>query len=110
MSSTTPKLEGKEEFTPPKTLTFFIACLITSLAILAILLISVNSQLKAFLPYLGYAVFIVFVARAIGDFKYLDFFKKIYNSSFSKKDTFYFSPLCLVLGAAFIALSGQQLS
>ena len=39
----------------------------------------------------------VFVARAIGDFKYVGFFKKYNSSIFAKKDTYYFSPLCLFL-------------
>lgn len=103
--STAPKLEGKDEFKIPKFLAFIVACLISFLAILAVLLVSDNSPFKELLSYCGYAVSAVFIIRAIGDFKYLGFFKKIYNSSFSKKDSLYYSPLCLMLGVAFIILS-----
>jgi len=103
--SASPKVEGQKEFKVAKILIFIVACLIACLAILAILLTSNNSPLKELLPYFGYAVSAVFIVRAIGDFQYLGFFKKVYNSSFSKKDTLYFSPLCLMLGVAFIILS-----
>ncbi len=105
ISSAAPKIEGKNEFKTPKIITFIVACLIASLAVLAILLASDNSPFKELLPYFGYAISIVFIVRAVGDFKYLGFFKKVYNSNFSKKDTLYFSPLCLMLGLAFIVLS-----
>ena len=40
----------------------------------------------------------VFTIRAIGDFKYLGFFKKIKNSKFAVKDTKFYSPLCFTIG------------
>ncbi|GAA3769422.1 DUF3995 domain-containing protein [Flavobacterium ginsengiterrae] len=39
----------------------------------------------------------IFAVRAIGDFKYLGFFKKIKNTKFGQNDTKYFAPLCLVI-------------
>jgi len=40
----------------------------------------------------------IFIFRAIGDFKYVGFFKKVKHTKFSKLDTRYFSPLCLLIG------------
>lgn len=40
---------------------------------------------------------IIFLARSIGDFKYIGFFKKIKSTKFAKLDTRYFSPLCLII-------------
>lgn len=40
----------------------------------------------------------IFTIRAIGDFKYVGFFKKIKHTKFGKNDTKYFSPLCLTIG------------
>ena len=40
---------------------------------------------------------IIFFIRAIGDFKYIGFFKRIKHSKFAKLDTQYFSPLCLLI-------------
>jgi len=100
-----PKLEGKKEFIPPKFVIFIVACLIAALAVLAILLQVSTLPFKGMLSYIGYLVSLVFIIRSIGDFKYVGFFKKMYNSDFAKKDTLYFSPLCLMLGLAFAALS-----
>ncbi len=61
------------------------------------------------LPYLveNFAMLfiaIVFLIRAVGDFKYVGFFKKIKNTSFAKNDSRYFSPLCLLIGFMALAL------
>jgi hypothetical protein len=39
----------------------------------------------------------VLLIRAIGEFKYVGFFKKIKNTRFGELDSRYYSPLCLVL-------------
>lgn len=39
----------------------------------------------------------LFLIRAIGDFKYVGFFKKVKNTAFAKADTQLFSPLCLTI-------------
>ena len=46
----------------------------------------------------------VFMIRAIGDFNYLGFFKKIKHSQFARYDTLIYSPLCLFLGFTYIIL------
>jgi hypothetical protein len=40
---------------------------------------------------------ILFLLRAIGDFRYIGFFKKYKNTPFAKKDLVLFSPICLFL-------------
>ncbi|MBW3466637.1 DUF3995 domain-containing protein [Arthrospiribacter ruber] len=40
----------------------------------------------------------IFLLRAIGDFNYVGFFKKINQTKFGRNDTKYFSPLCLIIG------------
>jgi hypothetical protein len=45
----------------------------------------------------------IFLLRAIGDFRYVGFFKRIKNTEFARNDTRLFAPLCLmiaVLGSA----------
>ena len=39
----------------------------------------------------------IFLLRAIGDFKYVGFFKKIKSTTFGKMDTRFFTPLCFLL-------------
>lgn len=40
----------------------------------------------------------IFILRAIGEFNYVGFFKKIKNTEFAKADSKIFSPLCLGIG------------
>ena len=40
----------------------------------------------------------IFILRAIGEFNYVGFFKKIKHTKFGKNDTKYYSPLCLTIG------------
>ena len=44
---------------------------------------------------------LVFFVRAVGDFRYIGFFKKIKSTPFADYDTRMYSPLCLVLAVAF---------
>ena len=47
----------------------------------------------------------VFAIRALGDFKYVGYFKKIKNTEFAINDTKYFTPLCaFVAGSLLIAI------
>ena len=45
------------------------------------------------------------MARAIGDFRLVGFFKEITGSRFAKLDTLFFSPLCLALGLGLSAVA-----
>jgi hypothetical protein len=46
----------------------------------------------------------IFILRAIGDFYYIGFFKKIKHTKFGINDTKYYSPLCLIIGILTIVL------
>ncbi len=46
----------------------------------------------------------IFLLRAIGDFNYVGFFKKVRNTDFAKADSTLFSPLCLGIGASGFAI------
>ena len=48
--------------------------------------------------YGSWIIPILFLLRAIGEFKYLGFFKSVRKTNFGKLDTFFFSPLCLLIG------------
>ncbi|WP_042478095.1 DUF3995 domain-containing protein [Bacillus ndiopicus] len=47
---------------------------------------------------------IVFLIRAIGDFRYVGFFKTIRHSRFAKYDTWLFSPFCIFLSYVYFQL------
>ena len=50
----------------------------------------------SFVAALGVAL--VFTGRAIGDFRWVGFFKKERSTRFARLDTFVYSPLCFLLG------------
>jgi Protein of unknown function (DUF3995) len=56
-------------------------------------------SLPTFLLSYGYWVItVIFLLRAVGDFKYFGFFKKIKTTPFGKKDSLIYTPLCLFIG------------
>lgn len=48
---------------------------------------------------------IVFLLRAIGEGKYVGFFKKIKHTRFAKQDTAFYSPLCVWFSVIFLIAS-----
>ena len=46
----------------------------------------------------------IFMLRAIGDFNYVGFFKKVKKTKFGQNDTKYYSPLCLFIGILTMAI------
>jgi hypothetical protein len=50
--------------------------------------------------YSNFFIALIFLVRAIGDFKYAGFFKKIKGTSFAKNDSRFYSPLCLFLSCS----------
>ncbi len=51
-----------------------------------------------------WAISVLFLARAVGDFKYVGIFKKIKMTKFAQMDSKYYSPLCLFLSLLGIIL------
>ena len=53
---------------------------------------------------------LVMAGRAVGDFRYVGFFKRIHGTPFAHWDTIAYSPLCLGLAVvcAWVAMSGSQ--
>lgn len=49
----------------------------------------------------------VFALRAVGDFRYVGFFKRVRGSVFAQRDTWIYSPLCVVL-AGLIVVAGSR--
>ena len=43
---------------------------------------------------------LVFLGRAIGDFRYVGFFKQVRHTDFAVQDARYFTPLCLIIALA----------
>ncbi|WP_205190355.1 DUF3995 domain-containing protein, partial [Burkholderia sp. LMG 13014] len=61
-------------------------------------------------PYHGSITFavvalaLIFAVRAVGDFRYVGFFKRIRGSRFARMDTLYYSPLCAALSLSIASM------
>jgi uncharacterized membrane protein YbhN (UPF0104 family) len=53
-------------------------------------------------------VAIVLLARAVGDFRYIGFFKRVRDTRFARLDTRYYSPVALLLAAATAAIAWRS--
>ena len=90
-----PEISGIAVFKPSIVATVFVA-----LAMLVGAWLSWTSEPKAgnlILIYGNLAIGIVMLVRAVGDLKYVVFFKKIKGTTFAQNDTRYYSPLCLLI-------------
>lgn len=91
--------EGSKSLNPSKLITCVAACVFLSVAIFYLIKAHlIPIKLNGLIQLFGlYPLAIVLIIRAIGDFKYVGFFKKIKNTPFARYDTQYYSPLCLFL-------------
>ncbi len=104
MAQSLPTNEAGEKVLNPGAM----ACFIVAFGLLAasfycmIFLKIINFKLPNFvLEYGIWALMLVFSARAIGDFKYVGFGKKITTTHFADLDSRYYSPLCAYLAVNF---------
>lgn len=102
-----PTLKGEKIFTPSA----FASVTVGILLLLA---------MYAFLGRIGYLTFsfpgwlfrlgtaliaILFLLRAIGEFRYVGFFKSVKDSEFAWWDTYIFSPVCLLIAVSAFIIS-----
>ncbi|HIP27935.1 MAG TPA: DUF3995 domain-containing protein [Sulfurovum sp.] len=93
----------KEELllNPGKILTFLVAIVLLGFAYIAYML---QVSHEAWITYAGWCLMVLFLLRAIGDFKIVGIFKKLKSTKFAKYDTWLFTPLCLVISAYFLVI------
>jgi hypothetical protein len=94
--------EGKRILNPGKTECVIVAAGLFMFAIYYLIwvgIISVSSP-EWLNKYVIWIISAIFALRAFGDFKYVGFTKRIKNTDFAKRDTKYFSPLCVFLALA----------
>lgn len=102
-SATLPEVNGQPVFVPTRLACFVVAALLAAAA--WVLLVGGGYLPNLGVPWLGtvgpVAVGLVLLARAVGDFRYVGFFKTVRDSRFAVLDTWLYSPLCalLALGA-----------
>ncbi len=91
--------EGIAVLKPGKFGTLVVAVILLSLSTFYLMHVGlIHLHLPKFLnENLGYIISVMFLLRAIGDFKYVGITKKIKNTEFAAYDTKLFTPLCLVI-------------
>jgi hypothetical protein len=94
-----PSEDGKPLLTPGP-----LASLLVGVALLAAALVVTCRAgmwcvgLPAPLARVGiWVIALLFALRAIGEFRYVGFFKRVRGSRFARRDTWIFSPLCVVI-------------
>jgi hypothetical protein len=99
-------LDGIKRITPSSNACFLVAFLLLAAGIFVLVrshLLPVN--LPLWLLHSGtWVLFVIFMAMAVGEFKYVGFFKKIKSSQFAIPDTKYYSPLCVLIAALLYCL------
>lgn len=98
-----PENDGHLLFVPGAPVTLVVAMGLAAAALfilfkVAMLPLSQISWIPEWLSVSGLWILgLVFLGRAIGDFHYVGFFKKVKNTKFARFDSIYYSPLCLLL-------------
>lgn len=95
--------DGNLKMKPGKVGTSIIALL---LAFFAVVYLNPFLEILNFngLQYISVGIGILFLVRAVGDFKYLGFFKSIKHSKFAVMDSNYYAPLALTVSVLIFIL------
>lgn len=105
-----PVADGKPLFVPSRRATVAVGVL---LLCFAALVAATGGLFDAGVPRGALAVMsgtlaIGLLARAIGEFRYLGFFKRVRGSRFATLDTIVYSPLCLLLAVGVAMVAAQH--
>ena len=97
--SAVPTRDGQPLFKPSSLATASVGVALLLAAALSLEYIDVFAlSLPPWLTSLGmWTLGAVFLLRAVGDFRYVGFFKRHTNTRFARLDTLFYSPLCLLL-------------
>jgi hypothetical protein len=99
-----PALNGRLAFVPSAAATFGVAI---ALALCALLVAAsagfiMSNVPPAWITWLAFLLAVALVARAVGDFRLVGFFKRVRGTRFARLDSVLYAPLCLVLGVAVV--------
>jgi len=94
-------IKGQRTLKPPKILTALVGIFLLGFAYVAYMLGQGNHH--NIMVYMGWTIGVIFILRAIGEFNVVGIFKKIKGTVFAKYDTYFYIPLCLFVGYAFIS-------
>lgn len=100
LSISIPTNEHEQKVMNPKPLDCFVVAIgLLSFGVFVLIKVNLISfALPSIIANYGLPIIIgIFLLRAIGEFKYVGFFKKLKGTPFAQMDTRYYSPLCLLI-------------
>ena len=102
-----PEADGKPLFIPGRRLTLLVGLVLISAAYVALSRGGVVNPAStgSLTHWVAVAWGVVFVARSIGEFRYVGFFKTVRGSRFASWDTHVFSPLSLLMGLSYLTIA-----
>ncbi len=97
-----PELNSRPAFVPSARSTLAVAVGLASCAVLvaASAGLVLSRSPAAWVTWLSFVLALVLIARAVGDFRLVGFFKRVRGTRFARLDSAVYAPLCLVLGFA----------
>ncbi len=107
ISAAIPTVEGKALMAPSPLITLLVA----GMLYLASALVLARGGLldlgiaKWYVHKSTWVISILFAARAIGDFRYVGFFKRVRGTRFAIWDSRFFSPICVLIAVGTTAVS-----
>ena len=105
-----PRMAGRALFTPSPLATLAVAAALVAAALVTAAAAGWHGRgtpVRIGRP-LAYVLALVFFLRALGDFRYVGFFKSLGDDPFRSWDTWLFSPLCLAIGLAELTVASSR--
>ncbi len=102
-----PHESGQPLLRPGRAATVLVAFLLLAAAGVSLWRGALPNSRSSWIPYSGiWVIALVFAVRAIGDFRYVGFFKRVRGTTFARNDSLIFSPLCAIISglATWLAL------
>jgi len=105
LSGYVPEIEGKPAFEPGRFATSVVALLLLLAAAICADQARLLGMPRIPLARVGvWTLLVVFLLRAIGEFRLVGIFKRVRSTRFGRLDTWVYSPLCLVVSLLCAAL------
>lgn len=109
-SGAVPTVAGKALFVPSAKATAGVGLVLLLFAVLVAAtsgLVAIGLPIRI-LAGLSYGLAAGLLARAIGEFRYVGFFKQVRGTRFAKLDSLLYSPLCLLLAIGVALVAGNS--
>jgi len=104
-----PEINGQRAFIPSRAGTLGVAAALFFAATVVAIAggLFEAGGFRGVFRFLAFGLSATFVARAVGDFRLVGFFKAVRGTHFARLDTTVFAPSCLLLGLAVLYVAYQ---